>query len=138
MEYGKFNSAEELLKGYNELEKSFTQKCQQLAELRNKLTETAESNTDNNAITQQTQQGGTNENSSPLVTVQGNGSAAEENVVCAVPADVDASSAASNSQAPATPLPKVMQGGGNISMALPTKPKTIKEASMLARKLFNN
>ncbi len=33
MEYGKFNSAEELLKGYTELEKSFTQKCQQLSAL---------------------------------------------------------------------------------------------------------
>ncbi len=34
MTYGKFASAEELLKGYNELEKSFTQKCQQLAALK--------------------------------------------------------------------------------------------------------
>ncbi len=29
MEYGKFSSAEELLRGYEELEKSFTRKCQQ-------------------------------------------------------------------------------------------------------------
>lgn len=34
MTYGKFASAEELLKGYNQLEKSFTQKCQQLAALK--------------------------------------------------------------------------------------------------------
>lgn len=34
MNYGKFASAEELLKGYNELEKRFTQKCQQLAAIK--------------------------------------------------------------------------------------------------------
>ena len=34
MTYGKFATAEELLKGYVELEKSFTQKCQQLAALK--------------------------------------------------------------------------------------------------------
>lgn len=149
MEYGKFNSAEELLKGYNELEKSFTQKCQQLAELRNKLAETpiAESGTIDNPnpqpielqaqATTDTEQGGTNEASSPLNTMQGNGPAAEEKATCAVPTDVDAPPVASNGPSP-NPLPKVMQGGGNVSMALPTKPKTIKEASALARKLFGN
>lgn len=34
MKYGKFETAEELLKAYNELEKAFTQKCQELAELK--------------------------------------------------------------------------------------------------------
>ena len=33
MDFGKFASAEELLKSYNQLEKSFTQKCQQLSAL---------------------------------------------------------------------------------------------------------
>ncbi|MBQ2805178.1 MAG: hypothetical protein IJF10_04780, partial [Clostridia bacterium] len=32
--------------------------------------------------------------------------------------------------------PSVMTGGGNVSMALPSRPKTIKEASILAKKLF--
>lgn len=40
MEYGKFSSAEELMKGYTELEKSFTQKCQQLSALQKQLNET--------------------------------------------------------------------------------------------------
>ena len=37
MEYGKFSSAEELMKGYTELEKSFTQKCQQLSALQKQI-----------------------------------------------------------------------------------------------------
>lgn len=37
MEYGKFETAEELLKGYNELEKAFTKKCQELNELVEKI-----------------------------------------------------------------------------------------------------
>ena len=32
--YGKFNSAEELLRGYAELEKSYTKKCQELSKLK--------------------------------------------------------------------------------------------------------
>lgn len=34
MKYGKFETAEGLLKGYNELEKAFTQKCQELKQVR--------------------------------------------------------------------------------------------------------
>lgn len=173
MEYGKFNSAEELLKGYKELEKSFTQKCQQLAELRS-----------------QTEQSGTNGDPSPLLpelrndlaeTLEGDmekgsdaqpqikdeGAAMEVQIACAVPADVKATSAANDTQSPSkptaeqikqylaehpdalgllqegsavkpnTPLPKVMASGGNVSLTLPTKPKTIKEASVLARRLFD-
>lgn len=150
MEYGKFNSAEELLKGYNELEKSFTHKCQQLAELRQQMERT-------------TTPSGTNETSSPLVAdkptvlsedaenkqaqvslsannTRDEGAAAEVQVVCAVPADV--TSAANEAQAPentsAAPLPKVMAGGGNVSLISPAKPRTIKEASVLAARLFED
>lgn len=124
MEYGKFASAEELLKGYNELEKSFTQKCQQLAELKNQL---------NGTNTQM--QCGTNEASSP----QQNGAdcaAAAEDVARAVPADANASPAADDGNAPTTiTLPKIIKGG-NVSMAAPSRPKTIKEASLMAKELF--
>lgn len=125
MEYGKFASAEELLKGYNELEKSFTQKCQQLSQLRNQMS---------------TNSDGTNEASSPSQqTEENDGAAAEVQAACAVPADNDASSAASDSQAsPISPLPKVMTSGGNLSLAAPTKPRTIKEASVLAIEFFKN
>ena len=126
MEYGKFASAEELLKGYNELEKSFTQKCQQLAELKTQL----------NVTDDQTQRG-TSETSPP----QKNGAdcaAAAENVSRAVPADVDASSAADDGSAPtAFTLPKIIKGG-NVSMAAPSRPKTLKEASLMAKELFKN
>ena len=128
MEYGKFNSAEELLKGYNELEKSFTHKCQQLAELQKQI-ETKENNNQQAAS-------GTNENSSPL-NKQDDGAAMEVQVACAVPADVDATPAANDSPNPQQPLPKVMTSGGNVSLVLPSKPKTIKEASLLAKQLFD-
>ncbi|MDE7454437.1 MAG: hypothetical protein K2M64_01255 [Clostridia bacterium] len=52
MEYGKFNSAEELLKGYNELQKSFTRKCQELSELRNVFNCNTESTLQDKATTQ--------------------------------------------------------------------------------------
>lgn len=149
---GKFNSAEELLKSYNELEKSFTQKCQQLAALQKQAAE----NTD-----------GTNEQSSPSHNTEDNGAAMEVQVACAVPADRDASSAANDSPSPqqtaieqikqyldanpdarallleeptvaaSPPLPKVMASGGNVPLVLPTKPKTIKEASLLAKRIFD-
>ena len=129
MEYGKFNSAEELLKGYNELEKSFTHKCQQLSELKAKLEQTNATN------------GGTNEDSSPL-NLQEQSAAAAENTVVAVPADNVASSADNPRSVPqsqaVTTLPKVMSGGGNVPMAAPSKPKTLKEASLMAKELFKN
>ena len=37
MEFGKFNSLEDLVKGYNALEQAFTQKCQQVKELQNNI-----------------------------------------------------------------------------------------------------
>jgi len=191
MEYGKFNSAEELLKGYNELEKSFTRKCQQLSELQKQtsgtsevsppqintpnepevLPENADGSANLNALTGFEAQNGltdtrVNEPNAGNGSFGQQGSAAAEKVACAVPADNDASSAASNSQTSenaleqikqyldARPedrelllkslftqtraLPKVMNGGGNVSMALPSRPKTLKEASEMAHNLFKN
>lgn len=151
MEYGKFNSAEELLKGYNELEKSFTQKCQELSSLRNELTKTTDKNNTD----------GTNEPSSPSETRAQTAAAVNPN---AVPADDDASPAVSvnapvqqltaeqikqyldahpderdlllDKAQPQRTLPRVMNGGGNVSMALPSRPKTLTEASAMAKKLF--
>lgn len=37
---------------------------------------------------------------------------------------------------PSVAPPSVMHGGGNVSMALPSRPKTLKEASEMAKKLF--
>lgn len=120
MEYGKFSSAEELLRGYEELEKSFTRKCQQLADLQKQ--------TDAN-----TQSDGTSEQSSPSVN-EGTQAAAAVNVD-AVPAEAIAP--AVDGDAPSIqPLPRLINGGGNVSMALPSQPKTLKEASAMAQQLF--
>ena len=118
MEYGKFNSAEELLKGYESLEKSFTQKCQQLSALEKKLNES-----------------GTNGEPSPQQQAR---QSVANDAVDTVPEVTNADSSAPVNQSPAervTP-PRVMTSGGNVSCALPNRPKTLKEASELAKKYF--
>ena len=151
MEYGKFNSAEELLKGYESLEKSFTQKCQQLSALERKINES-----------------GINGEPSPQENV---GQSVANDTVETVPEATNADSSQSLNQRPTelTPdavrqylvdhpemnlelsrggdslsnsaerviPPRVMTGGGNVSCALPNRPKTLKEASELAKKYFN-
>ena len=136
MDYGKFTSAEELLKGYNALEKSFTQKCQQLSTLQKQLG------------TSQTQTDQTEQVLPPVST---------DDVVATIP-EVDTSSndfvptdeqlqqyLESNpqlafkllqAQVPTPTAPTVMTGGGTMSLALPSRPKTIKEATVMAQKLF--
>lgn len=136
MDYGKFTSAEELLKGYNALEKSFTQKCQQLSTLQKQLG------------TSQTQTDQTEQVLPPVST---------DDVVATIP-EVDTSSndlvptdeqlqqyLESNpqlafkllqAQSPTPTAPTVMTGGGTMSLALPSRPKTIKEATLMAQKLF--
>ena len=136
MDYGKFTSAEELLKGYNALEKSFTQKCQQLSALQKQLG------------TSQTQTDQTEQVLPPVST---------DDVVATIP-EVGTSSndlvptdeqlqqyLESNpqlalkllqAQVPTPTAPTVMTGGGTMSLALPSRPKTIKEATLMAQKLF--
>ncbi|MBQ2894957.1 MAG: hypothetical protein IJB95_00465 [Clostridia bacterium] len=136
MDYGKFTSAEELLKGYNALEKSFTQKCQQLSTLQKQLG------------TSQTQTDQTEQVLPPV---------SADDVVATIP-EVDTSSndlvptdeqlqqyLESNpqlafkllqAQVPTPTAPTVMTGGGTMSLALPSRPKTIKEATLMAQKLF--
>ena len=123
MEYGKFNSAEELLKGYNELEKSFTQKCQELAALKHNS-----ENSSNDC--------GTSGQPSP----QQSPAQSTADDVATVPTEQNADSSAASPGAEAhttTIPPRVMTGGGNVSMALPNRPKTLKEASELAKQYFN-
>ena len=124
MEYGKFNSAEELLKGYTELEKSFTQKCQELSALKQNMQQN------------ETNDSGTSGQPSPQ---ENSAQSTAEKTQATVPTQQDADSAVESQcaqQHTAIP-PRVMTGGGNVSMALPNRPKTLKEASELAKKYFN-
>lgn len=116
MEYGKFNSAEELLKGYESLEKSFTQKCQQLSALEKKLNES-----------------GTNGSPSPQQT---DGTSVANDTVETVPTATNTDVSTPLNQTPVELPPHVMTSGGNVSLALPNRPKTLKEASDLAKKYF--
>ncbi len=129
-EFGKFSSAEELLKGYNELEKSFTQKCQQLSQLQRSAQTTPPS-----AEACVTDESGTSEvTPSPqqqAVPQQSDGAVDAPTVPLSATPDVPADECAS-----AARPPKVMTGGGNVSAALPNRPKTLKEASELAKKYF--
>ena len=146
---GKFNSAEELLKGYESLEKSFTQKCQELSALK-KMNES-----------------GTNGEPSPQINAA---ESVANDAVDTVPETQSADSVESINQPPAeltqeavrqylvehpeivselsnqadslsdtnqrVAPPRVMTAGGNVSCALPNRPKTLKEASELAKKLL--
>jgi len=147
MQYGKFNSAEELLKGYEELEKSFTQKCQRLSALEKQYggTNADDASPQKDAKAEQSAVTGSN-----TVPAQ-----AKPDVTLAdsPPVSAQAVSAEQSAQYPAGPnkqacpltddgnrriiyAPKVMTTGGNVSMALPNRPKTIKEASELAKQYF--
>ena len=166
MEYGKFETLDELVKGYNQLEKSFTQKCQQLSE----------SQRENAALSQQLAQTqpplGTNEASSPSIDDSGNVDTARSTTVdsvASVPQDVGAdvlptpcdpapaqAASPTNDQLQQYLLdnpqiaqkllhavqkefaPAVMSGGGNVTLTPPNRPKTIKEASLMAKELFKN
>ena len=138
MEYGKFNTAEELLKGYTELEKSFTQKCQELATLKQDLDAKQNSDVGTNAqsspqLEQSSSTSGTNGQPSPNVQ---HAQSVANGEASTVPVQVDADSQVEPSPSAIVP-PRVMTGGGNVSMALPNRPKTLAEASELAKKYFN-
>ncbi len=155
MEYGKFASAEELLKSYKELEKSFTQKCQQLANSEREIEELRK----NQRETEINANGGINAEASPQTethstTVDSADTAPQQtasdvNVDLHGPASSEKNNDESMQQYSNEPnedsrllqpksnlVPDVMTGGGNVSMALPSRPKTIKEASLMAKELF--
>ena len=123
MEYGKFNSAEELLKGYTELEKSFTQKCQELSALKQNMEQAHQT------------ESGTSGQPSPLTNDAQ--STADDRATVPTSENADSSTESPSAEVHAVNLPRVMTGGGNVSMALPNRPKTLKEASELAKKYFN-
>lgn len=193
MDYGKFTSLDELVKGYNQLEKSFTQKCQQLAEserqnrtLSEQLAQLDKSNTElvetkaatapiaqECALTDepkeicQTATIGTNGQPSPKDSEVGTAHSTTVESVETVPQDTVADAVpVSSDLAPAekTPseaelqqyllqnpefaqkllqntktefAPVVMGGGGNVPLAPPSRPKSIKEASLMAKDLFS-
>ena len=124
MEYGKFNSAEELLKGYTELEKSFTQKCQELSALKQDIQQ------------HKLNDSGTSGQPSPQEALAQSTADDKATVPASENADVFSTESLSAEQQTITP-PRVMTGGGNVSMALPNRPKTLAEASELAKKYFN-
>lgn len=138
-QYGKFNSAEELLKGYNELEKSFTQKCQQLSALQTE----AKSGTNVDTSPQNTEEVTTTVPVEPVVdaTTENEKTSSQTLDVTNLQQYLDAHpellrEILQNNYSKVEPLPRVMTGGGNVSMALPSRPKTIKEASEMAKSLF--
>lgn len=149
MEYGKFKTAEELLKGYNELEREFTHKCQQVSNL-DKLCKTL----------QEKQSDGTSVGTPPSDDAPDRPTG-EGIPDVAVPEDNSDNGDASSKPfdetmlqqylvanpeiceqvlkqvySNADHLPLIMAGGGNVSMAMPSRPKTLKEASEMAQKYF--
>ena len=181
MEFGKFNSLEDLVKGYNALEQAFTQKCQQVKEIQNNINNNGAATSPETGTSEaEPNNGGTNGNASP--NGQNSAATAAENVCDGTNADTSptaygAQSAAigtvpdngatapevdNRTQDKSTELlsqlrqiltdnpellaglapkqsiapPSVISGGGNVSMALPSRPKTLKEASEMAQKLF--
>lgn len=173
MEYGKFKTAQDLLDAYNNLEKTFTQKCQRVSQLEKMIEKDVPSNQtmmaeqpnppQKEVLPCQTSNltDGTSEQSPPTDTAS-----AQPQQPNTVPQDVtvlEGKTVASNAitaeqllqyvkdnrdeiakifgeERTATPtiVPKVMAGGGNVTMALPNKPRTIKEASIIAQDLFKN
>lgn len=181
MEFGKFNSLEDLVKGYNALEQAFTQKCQQVKELQNNINNnSAAASPETGTNEAAPNNGGTNGNASP--NEQNYAATAAENVCDGTNADASPTAYGAQSatigtvpdkgatapevdnraQDKSTELlsqlrqiltdnpellagltpkqsiapPSVISGGGNVSMALPSRPKTLKEASEMAQKLF--
>lgn len=159
MEYGKFKTADDLYKGYVELEKTFTQKCQQLSMLeKEKLSGTSENTPPQNNAFESTAETAT-------VPEEANSSRQSESVI--TPEQIeqyldahkdyavklldsarrqtartdnpeDKPNEQNDQSGQEQPIaPPLICGGGNLSMALPNRPKTLKEASELAKKLFN-
>lgn len=152
MEYGKFASAEELLKGYVELEKNFTKKCQQLAAVEKQALAAQQNNEDGTSaeaspLQNDTAQSTTVDNAD---TVPQSGDDAKTVLdgsahVSEAPSDEELQQYLMNNpeivqkilqQNQTEQAPSVMNGGGKVSLALPSRPKTIKEASIMAKELF--
>ena len=150
MEYGKFSSAEELLKGYVELEKSFTQKCQQLAALEKQNAAAKVTDGTSAEASPSTAEEAQSTTVDKAETVPQDGCDAKTVLVGSeplanVPTDEQLQQYLMNNpeiiqkilqQNKSEQAPSVMSGGGDVSLALPSRPKTIKEASIMAREIF--
>ncbi len=178
-QFGKFSSAEQLLKSYENLEKSFTQKCQQLANLQKQSvakstpevvevekpsTQLAAEQNEQNNFEQNTNSTydicGINAEASPLADEQSTTVDSATTVPEVLPGAGEASGGHSSSAKISNEqlqqfvednpdvvfrilqrrseefAPDVMNGGGSVSLALPSRPKTIREASIMAKELF--
>lgn len=136
MDYGKFNSAEELLKGYIELEKSFTQKCQQLSQLQ-KQQGTSESVTHPDYLSSPEKIDDVVETPTQAQVVPTDDIVpTDEQLQQYLERNPTLALKLLSSHAPVPTAPTVITGGGTMSLALPSKPKTIKEATLMAQKLF--
>ena len=139
MDYGKFNSAEELLKGYTELEKSFTQKCQQLSKLQKQQgTSQTPPSQDEQVLPPQQTDGVTATIPQGQMPSSGNATPTDEQLQQYLEQNPTVAFKLLQCQMPTPTAPTVMTGGGSMSLALPSKPKTIKEATLMAQKLFEN
>ncbi len=140
MEYGKFTSAEQLLKSYNELQKAFTQKCQQLAALQQQNA-TADGTSLEPPIatvgTETSDQVATIPQEEPTLIVEQSCSNADRQPT---PQEIEQYLLQNpnfvlqlfNSRMPTAP--QIMTSGGAVQLTMPSRPKTIKEAGELARK----
>lgn len=135
MDYGKFNSAEELLKGYIELEKSFTQKCQQLSQLQ-KQQGTSESVTHPDDLSSPEKIDDVVETSAQAQVPTDDIVPTDEQLQQYLERNPTLALKLLSSHASVPTAPTVITGGGTMSLALPSKPKTIKEATLMAQKLF--
>jgi len=161
MEYGKFETLEELLNGYNNLEKEFTKKCQELSEIAKKQ----ENNDGNNqngtskpiCATIEKQdcaneilppRGGTGDAVNPENLPENEASLAKISDELSLDEDALSEFIVKNPKIAdkifeiymfkrsLTRAPKVIGGGGSMPTAPQTKPKNIQEASSLSRHLF--
>lgn len=151
----KFRDYDSLLSSYQQLEKKFTQKCQQLAQIHGTSDDTSPTSIsppysreqfyDAYPDARQYEQQITKSLDSP------NGNADMSTYLASYIQCLTSNSQSSNSSATSqqcadnvplanvttTPLPTIIAGNnGNMSLAMPSLPKTIAQASEMAKKIF--
>ncbi len=153
--YGKFANAQELYKGYVQLEKSYTHKCQQLSQTLKTLQNLSSLSQTNSIPTRPSSSptGGTSENSpppalSPAVTVSDSSKSTESHGNGATLLDAlttlqqllahlpEVASVLQHKGVSTNRAPAVIGGGGAVTVAAPSKPKTVSQASALAHELL--
>ena len=133
--YGKFANADELYKSYNEPEKAFTQKCQQLAAMQQQKATAEGTSQQPPAVTVGT------ETSEQVATIPQENSCSnadrqpisQEEVKQYLQDNISVVMQLLKPQQLAA-TPQVMTSGGTVQLTVPSRPRTIKEAGELARK----